>query len=210
MTMLDGAAGFPLVNGIPRGEIFVDFLTSSTQSGSTSLVATTGSSLSTVRPTPGGFNDNAGRRTVSEQKTTLPDGTVRTEMTREYDDGSRRTEVWHRYPDGTFTITAERRSLPDASGFEKVRVWTMTKQPDGTKQTDFQVFRVPGGTQPNWEAAGTQQFLIDGWVRTELPDGTILPDLSASPEEGQEIVPDRPVQNSTETPKRKTTVPITV
>lgn len=208
--MLDGAVGFPLVNGISRGEIFVDFLTSSTQSRATPLVAKTGSSLSTVRPTPGGFSDNAGRNTVSEQKATLSDGTVKTEMTREYDDGSRRTEVWHRYPDGTFTITAERRSLSDISGFEKVRVWTMTKQPDGTKQTDLQVFRVPGGTQPNWEAAGTQQFLLDEWGRTELPDGTILPDLSANPGEDQEIVLDRPVENSTETPKRKTTMPIPV
>lgn len=174
---IEGAAGFPMVNGIPRGEAFVSFIRSTRgESVSGTVRSSAGSSTG---PTPGGFDDNAARRTVSENRTKLDDGTIRNALTREYDDGSRRTETRDKMPDGSVVMSAERRSLPDAEGFERVRVWTKTIAPDGTARLDMRVFRVPAGMTPDWDAAGTQQYLLDSSIERTAADGTVLPDMPA-------------------------------
>ncbi len=174
---IDGAAGFPLVNGIPRGQAFVSFM----RGGSGDSVPATprAGTGGSAGPVPGGFDDNAGRRTVSEDRRQLDDGTVRNALTRAYDDGSRRTETRDKMPDGSVVISAERRSLPDAEGFEKVRVWTKTIAPDGTESLDMRVFRVPAGMTPDWNAADTQQYLSSSNVTNTAADGTVLPDIPA-------------------------------
>jgi len=199
---IDGAAGFPLRDGIPRGSIFVDFMrTHGLRSAPPPSAPAPSSSRGTV---PGGFNDAASETTLSRKSTPAGNGVVRTDAVKQFSDGSRRTEVHHKHPDGTFDIATERRSLPDADGFEKVRVWSRTTAPDGSKSGDFRMFRVPAGMEMDWDSAGAQQYLSASTQKKMAPDGTIVPDLAARAPEG---VAD-PSENASTRPASKPAIPL--
>jgi len=173
---LYGAAGFPLRDGIPRGSIFVDFMRMRADRSAPPSAPTPSAPAGNV---PGGFDDAASETTLSSRHTPQAGGVVRTDAVKQFSDGSRRTEVMHKHPDGSFDIATVRRSLPDAEGFEKVRVWSRTTAPDGSKDGEFSLFRVPAGMQMDWGSADAQPFLVSASRKRMAPDGSIIPDLSA-------------------------------
>lgn len=202
-----GAAGFPLRDGIPRGSIFVDFLRSQ-GNGAPPRPSTTPAAPASSAEVPGGFDDAATETTLSRKNTPQAGGVVRTDAVKQFSDGSRRTEVWHKHPDGTFDIATERRSLPDAEGFEKVRVWAQRTAPDGSKSGEFRMFRVPAGMQMDWDSAGAQQFLSVSTQKKLAPDGTIVPDLMARVSGGVPDIAGRTREDVAAKPERRPTIPL--
>ncbi len=205
--MLDGVSGFPLMDGIPRGESFVFFMQMQ-QSGPASAGTSTIRTSSTVTRVPGGFNDNAQPATISENTTRLPGDVVRTDSVKQFDDGSRRTDVQMDMPDGSVALDTARRSLPDAEGFQKVRVWERAIAPDGTQSGSFRVFRVPSGMEMDWDSAQAQQFLIASVDNALAPDGSFAPSQAAEIPEAAPEDTERSEDAPTSAARRRPVIPL--
>jgi|GEM_PF-2733008 len=193
--MVDGLAGFPLVDGIPRGEMFVSYMKgrSATQTSASPASAPAAPTLSA--PTApkglqaGNFDRNADADTTATDTKDLGDGREQTDFTREYSDGSVLDATRTLQPDGSGTETGVRRSLPDADGFQMVRVSDTTIDADGTRNTDVRTFRVPAGTSMDWSSAEAQTFFVDSETRI-IPPGMTWKDV---PEQAEKPAPARPV-----------------
>ncbi len=185
---LYGAAGFPLLNGIPRGESFVDFMTRG--SGPVSSNASTPVNI----PSQGGSTGSQGAETapeltwteLSSSKTDLGGGVMQTNDVKRSDvDGAVRTSTRTAFPDGTAKISSVRRSLPDADGIETIRVFETNVAADGTKQVDMQVFKVPAGTVMDWSSDAAQKYFSHTTSKTIPPGLTwedVPPDAPKEPE----------------------------
>lgn len=173
-----GFAGFPLRDSLPRGFSFVHML----RGAKAPPPASPGTAPAT-RNVAGGFDSGATERTLSSKRTNGENGIVRHDLVKQFSDGSRRMEVQHEHPDGTFDIATERRSLPDADGFQEVRVWARTTAPDGTRSEDFRVFRVPAGMEMDWDGPDARNFLLTSSADAPPADAKPMPDLSARPSE---------------------------
>ncbi len=190
---INGFAGFPLLDGIPRGYSFVHFMrsqgashTSITQSSSNGPAV---QSASPVGPTQGGFDDAGGHTVTSENTTDLGNGTTRTDLNRTFDDGSSSTASYLRHADGTQNVLSERRSLPDAEGYQKVRVREETIDADGTRHVTINTFRVPAGLSMDWKSDAAQQYFLQATSKT-VPPGM----------EWEDVPENRPVERAGDTP----------
>lgn len=154
-----------MLNGIPRGEAFVNFMRSSSSEVTTSSTQSPAPVPVKVVPTPGNFDPNAQSTTLSRVETPQPDGSMQIDAEKSFNDGSRRVETLMKYPDGSSKLVTERRSMPDENGNQKVRVWEVITEADGTQSATFSVFRVPEGLQMDWDSAAAQNFLLESSVR---------------------------------------------
>lgn len=164
-------AGFPMRQALPRGHSFVHFMRAMRPDLPAGVDGAASGGGGRVH---GGFDSEARGDITAKSETRMQDGTIRTEAERSYSDGSRRTETWYKRPDGTFEVRAERRSLPDEAGMQRVRVWQPVTAPDGTQRSTFRVFRVPAGMKLDWDSAQAQQYLTVSMRSTKAADGTIL------------------------------------
>ena len=175
----DGFAGFPLLDGIPRGQAFVDPGRGRGRSGTPVPHSSTGSAgLASARPVPGGFNDSTADVTLSDTSTDIGNGATRQDITKERADGSTVDQKRFNWADGSKTVQSERRSLPDAEGYQKVRVREETIAPDGTRDVTINVYRVPAGLSVDWNSPDAQRYFLSASNKT-LPPGAQWEDVPA-------------------------------
>ncbi len=163
-----GISGYPFIETIPRGKVFVDFMQSRYSSPPSSQSSAPRST--SVGPTPGGFNDDSASTVLSQDETDLGNGTTRVDTSKSFGDGSTATTTRFKHANGTQSVLSERRSLPDAEGFQKVRVREETIDADGTRHVTINVFRVPEGMSLDWKSDAAQTYFLHTAAKS-LPPG---------------------------------------
>jgi hypothetical protein len=186
---INGFAGFPLLDGVPRGYSFVDFMRNTPGGTAPSSSAP---APAPARLTPGGFDDNASHRVISESRKDLGNDRTRIDKQQRFTDGSIRTSSRTVFPDGTQEASSERRSLVDADGFQKVRVLDTTFDADGTRHVEVRVFRVPEGMALDWDSAEAQQYFSHSDGKS-IPKGMTWHDVPSNrPAEMEPDTSERP------------------
>ncbi len=167
---LYGVSGYPFMDALPRGQSFVNFVQSRSSTPPSSPPQGSAPTPTAVVPTPGGFDDDAKATILSHEETDIGGGTTRVDAEKSLSDGSTSTATRFKHADGTQTVVSERRSMPDAEGYEKIRVREETIDADGTRHVTINVFRVPAGTSLDWKGEAAQKYFLHTASKS-LPPG---------------------------------------